>query len=495
MAQSDDPAERAKEIQAQAEALQAQAAALQAEAEALKKAESLQAQAAALQAEADALRQSTTTAQPPVEAPVERVPAQPVVPQQQPQYVVQAAPVKQKGNGGLIGWLVTLSVLLLASLAAIALIFFGIVNPRALLGLDGEGVAAPVVTGTPTTTYFAPAMAAGANAFAADVSTMVDDSAVLAADVDVEGTEASAAPVPSVGDTAGLYGLSAIGCSRTALATKLAEDPATAEAWAAAASADSTIAWEGGTLAPEDIQKYLYTMTAFTLVSDTWVVDHGNGDGAAADTPVLLQKGTAVLVDRLGMPRVRCISGNPLSAPAPDTAPVYSGTGWEDFAAESVVSVTPADSILTDFSVSLPARLTGSVVPVRAYPCTIEVADLLCSEPGPALTMPEFPNPTPVPDGVTVPAIAECANFPPNNADWVNVTYRLYNVTDADMYLYWTNNTQDCGLDYLGTYASGEATNGSVNAAPIGGLIYVADAAGNVLDKVSIEGFTLKEIK
>ena len=492
MATSDDAAERAKEIAAQAEALQAQAAALQAEAEALKRAESLQAQAAALQAEADALRQSTTAPQAPVEVPVQEAPSQQAT-AQQPQYVARPAPIKQKGNGGLIGWLVTLGILLLASLAAIALIFFGIVNPRALLGLDTGTTAAPVVTGTPTTTYFAPAMAAGANAFAADVATMVDDSAVPAADVEVEGTAASADPVPSVGDTAGLYGLSAIGCSRTALATKLAEDPATAEAWAAAASADSTIAWEGGTVAPADIQKYLYTMSGFTLVSDTWVVDHGYDSGIAVDTPVLLQKGTAVLVDRLGMPRVRCISGNVLSAPAPDAAPVYSGTGWEDFAAESVVSVTPAESLITDFSASIPARVTGTVVPVRAYPCTVDIADELCEDPGPALTVPEFPNPTPLPEGVTAPTIAECATFPPD-AEWVNVTYRFYNATDADIYLYWTNNTENCGLDYLSVWGPGEATNGSPDAAPIGGLIYVADAEGNVLDKVSIEGFTLKEI-
>ena len=50
-------------------------------------------------------------------------------------------------------------------------------------------------------------------------------------------------------------------------------------------------------------------------MADTLVVNHGFADGRATPRESVLQKGSAVLVDDLGVPRTRCACGNPLTRP------------------------------------------------------------------------------------------------------------------------------------------------------------------------------------
>jgi Domain of unknown function (DUF6777) len=65
----------------------------------------------------------------------------------------------------------------------------------------------------------------------------------------------------------------------------------------------------------DDREEYLEQLTPVRLRFDTRVTTH-DGDGRH---PAVLQAGTPVLIDRFGVPRVRCAGGNPLDEP--DVAP------------------------------------------------------------------------------------------------------------------------------------------------------------------------------
>jgi DNA-binding MarR family transcriptional regulator len=84
-------------------------------------------------------------------------------------------------------------------------------------------------------------------------------------------------------------------------------------------------------------------LTSVVLRADTQVTDHGFRDGRATSFQSVLQRGTAVLVDNLGVPRVRCKCGNPLTPPkAVTSTPTFKGQAWEGFDAAKVVVVVPA---------------------------------------------------------------------------------------------------------------------------------------------------------
>lgn len=105
-------------------------------------------------------------------------------------------------------------------------------------------------------------------------------------------------------------------CSPDALVTFLAANPDKATAWAAALNADPSLQWSGGdSLAASDIKAYVSGLTPAILAADTRVTNNGYKDGKATPRQSLLKKGTAVLVDDKGIPRVRCFCGNPLRLP------------------------------------------------------------------------------------------------------------------------------------------------------------------------------------
>lgn len=144
------------------------------------------------------------------------------------------------------------------------------------------------------------------------------------------------------GTTPGLYGgTGSDTCDTGLLADHLAGDPAQAAAWAGVL----------GTTA-EAIPRYLATLSPLLLAHDTVVTNHDYLGGVAVPLQSVLQAGTAVLVDPLGVPRVRCACGNPL-APAltqplgdpPSTPP------WPGYDPDATVAVAPADAAATDLQV------------------------------------------------------------------------------------------------------------------------------------------------
>ncbi len=162
-------------------------------------------------------------------------------------------------------------------------------------------------------------------------------SAVIDSTVADLSTDKATGTLVAAGGTPGLYGgtRDASACDIAAL-TAFLTDPANAakaKAWAGAAGvAEGDIATFVGELAPS------------VLTLDTRVTNHGFRDGKATPRQSVLQAGSAVLVDALGVPRVRCSCGNPLAEPAAldlATAPV-TGAQWATYSPGRTVIAQPA---------------------------------------------------------------------------------------------------------------------------------------------------------
>lgn len=147
--------------------------------------------------------------------------------------------------------------------------------------------------------------------------------------------------------TPGLYGgTTTESCDPKALAAFLAADAKKAAAFAAA----SGITIDG-------IDSYIGGLRPVVLSRDTRVTNHGYRNGAATAFQAVLQRGTAVLVDDTGTPRVRCKCGNPLGPPKAIT-PIVVGEPWPDFDADALISVVPAPEPITELAVQTPDGLT-----------------------------------------------------------------------------------------------------------------------------------------
>jgi hypothetical protein len=182
--------------------------------------------------------------------------------------------------------------------------------------------------------FLEPAREAGADPFTADVSRQVPTPPALAP----ASTESAIESRP--GTAAELYGGSGeLGvCDKAALSRFLAEDDEKREAWAAVLG-----------ITPADdveVSRYIEGLAAVVLRADTRVTNHGYTDGAATPRQAVLQAGTAVLVDRFGVPRVRCACGNPLLEPIAAADSVnYVGDAWDGFSPTGLLVVTPAEPV------------------------------------------------------------------------------------------------------------------------------------------------------
>ncbi|MCM2389557.1 DUF6777 domain-containing protein [Streptomyces albipurpureus] len=136
------------------------------------------------------------------------------------------------------------------------------------------------------------------------------------------------------GATPGLYGgIHTIGnCDAARQTTLLHGNQAKAQSWARGAGISRT-----------RLPGFMSELTPVVLRADTRVTSHGYRGGAAVGYQAVLQAGTAVLVDRHGIPRVRCACGNPLRPPiAAKGAVVHKGRAWAGYEPDRVVVVKPA---------------------------------------------------------------------------------------------------------------------------------------------------------
>lgn len=137
--------------------------------------------------------------------------------------------------------------------------------------------------------------------------------------------DAATGTLVAAGGTPGLYGGSGADTCDAAALSGFLTDPsnsAKAAAWASAMGVES----------PE-ITGLLDQLTSTVLTIDTRVTNNGYSKGRATQRQSILQAGTAVMVDRFGVPRVRCSCGNPLSEPSAvqlGTA-TFEGQRWSSF--------------------------------------------------------------------------------------------------------------------------------------------------------------------
>lgn len=145
------------------------------------------------------------------------------------------------------------------------------------------------------------------------------------------------------GDTAGLYGgtLDSSSCDPDQLVTFLGERPELGEAWAGVHG-----------ITPEEIPEFVSGLTPVNLAADTRVLNHGFTDGEAVARHSVLQRGSAVMVDELGVPRANCYCGNPLLESEPTAQDVTVGEPWEAFDERTVIVVVPAPEPIEEFTLT-----------------------------------------------------------------------------------------------------------------------------------------------
>lgn len=103
------------------------------------------------------------------------------------------------------------------------------------------------------------------------------------------------------------------------------------------------------------IDETLEGFTTVVLNVDQFVTNHGFSGGEANAFAAVLQAGTAVAVDRHGVPRVKCACGNPL-APAPAGAVLdgdtpTTGEPWPGWAPADVAQAEPSEAPVDAFDV------------------------------------------------------------------------------------------------------------------------------------------------
>lgn len=434
--------------------------------------------------------QASPAAQPepaPVPAPAQPVQAQPAptqsapAPEGAPAAAAPVAATRPKGNGGLKALLSVLSLLLVASLAANGLLFTGIITSP-FAGALGAPAAGPTATGTPTQVFLAPAAAPGAGAFSNVSLTNIVEGGVAQATTGPVSSDLEPANARTVSAAdPGTFGLSVSGCSRSAFAEDLSAE--LAAVWLGPANADPTLVWEGGQVAAEDISAYFRQLNTVTLPNDTLVTYYTLDGSTLTSVPAVLQKGSVVLVDRAGQIRMRCVSGNPVGPAPADILPVYQGEAWADFDPALVVSIEPAEELLSVPLVRFPATAAGELVPVTLYGCLAE-GDCLAN--GPALELPAAPDNTP-----PLPTVTDCNNVPGGAA--YDVAYRVHNASGADLALF-TIVSGTCEVQYQATVQAGTGLWwGVTDVNPDGGqflgaeYVFTDGTSTEILHRVSVD--------
>ncbi len=239
------------------------------------------------------------------------------------------APVAAAAGGGLPKWLVP--VILGVAVVAIAAL-------AVVLLTGGDDKTAHPKGGTPIgegTVLLEPINTQVPNQFTQRTTTgaepTVQTSAMPA------GVPARAASGGQVnGSAPGLYGGSgnAAVCDRNQLIAFLEANPAKARAWAGVLG-----------ITTAQIRDYVNSLTPVLLTTDTLVLNHGYANGRATPRNAVLQAGTAVLIDKYGIPRVKCGCGNPLLPPTLTKATRIRGPRWSGFQPTKVTKVVSADTV------------------------------------------------------------------------------------------------------------------------------------------------------
>jgi hypothetical protein len=246
-------------------------------------------------------------------------------------------------------------------------------------------------------------------------------------------------------------------CNRDGIADFFASDAAAAAAFIAVMAdekASPKTTYDAATLADE-----IRLMFRAQLISDTIVVQHGLVDGETVPLPAVLQKGTWVLADEYGVPRLKCNGANPLTvAESVGGTTVFTGSAWADFDPARIVSIKPAPEIQDYFVVT--NRLGEKVGILRSG----------------------FNPPPP-----TAPACLPNLNLSAVPA------FSITNSRDEAAFLYFVNSGDDCEMEFNRVLLPGATLtypdNNGWSPFP-NQSYYVTDAEGNLLGSVVIDGGT-----
>jgi hypothetical protein len=165
------------------------------------------------------------------------------------------------------------------------------------------------------------------------------------------GDTVETAPLP--GDRDGLYGGTVnnaeVDCDK--IADFLSANPTQANSFVESLNSDITTYWSGGNhLTVADVPRYLHELTPAVLRLDTRITDHGLDGTHSIARQSVFQAGNAVLVDAHGVPRVRGLSGNPLTPPEPlRGAPKLLGTPWPGYHPGALARVEPVNTDIKNF--------------------------------------------------------------------------------------------------------------------------------------------------
>lgn len=297
--------------------------------------------------------------QPPAAASFQ-APPQPnqVPPSSPPGYVLPPRPPKRNRIGIILG-LVAVAVIVLAA-AGVGL-YFGLRG-----GGDDQVLVGQDVSQESGEIFLEAAGSAGSDSFAGEAFVPTTPSSTpeifVTTTIPVGPATTSAPATGGVvqiaslsGDTPALYG----GSKNKQLVDKKGQldffenNPKKAAAFCAALNADPTFKWSGGTqIRPSQLRDYFAELTPMMLTRDTRVTNHGFKDGKPTPRQSVLQKGQMVLVDRYGVPRVRCECGNPLTPPrAVKKTPKYTGSKWPGFDPASIVVIQSTTVVINTFVV------------------------------------------------------------------------------------------------------------------------------------------------
>jgi uncharacterized protein DUF6777 len=198
-------------------------------------------------------------------------------------------------------------------------------------------------------------------------------------------------------------------CDRDKLIKFLEQNPERMREWARVLALEPRI---------EVVKKYIARLHPVTLTRDTQVTNHAYTNGQAVPFQAILQAGTAVLVDKYGVPVVRCYCGNPLgpaiftpqaecSGCPPDYKPpkgcefnrrqsydqtIYSRSYYSNGDYDEVFISQSSSGGYSDCYKAYPDPPVVTAVPAYRPPPTPEPAPLPEPEPEPA------PAPTPAPE-------------------------------------------------------------------------------------------------
>ena len=193
--------------------------------------------------------------------------------------------------------------------------------------------------------FLEPSTAAGQNPFTPSVS--VPQPPATNPGSDPAGTPVSDGGVRTTNaGEPGLYGgtRNLASCDPEQMITYLGQNPDKGQAWASVFK-----------ITPQQIPDFVRGLTPVILRTDTRVTNHGFENGKATPLQSVLQAGTAVLIDKFGVPRVRCECGNPLLEPVAVSSAVYSGPQWAKFSPESLSLVRPNPTVIETFVLYDPA--------------------------------------------------------------------------------------------------------------------------------------------